>query len=109
MIPPGELDGMTDGEFRHTVVNALDRIEVSIRGDGTEANPGLCGVVQNLKDRVDYNEVVTIKKEIKPRIDKLETNHQVHMAKIAGKNQALTLLLGLLSGAAAMFGIITAL
>lgn len=99
---------MTDGEFRHSVVNALDRIESSIKGDGTDANPGLCGVIEHLNERINYEEGQR-KQTVMPRIQRLETNHEVHLARIAGKNQALTLGLGLLGGAGAAWGILQAL
>ena len=93
---------MSDGEFRQYVVGALHRIETGLTGiEGDSNNKGVVGAVDVLCRRLEYEESQR-KRDILPRIQKLENNHVVHLATQTAWRQGLTFALGI---ATAMLGV----
>lgn len=97
-----DIGKLTDAEFRQYVVGSLHRIEAGLTGiESDPNNRGVVGAVDTLCRRVEYVET-TQKREVFPRIQKIEKAHEVHMATQTAWRNGLTFALGI---ATAMLGV----
>lgn len=103
-MDPTDISALSDGEFRQYVVGSLHRIETGLTGvSGDQNNRGVVGAVEQLCRRVEYVET-TQKREVFPRIQKMEQEHQVHLAKQVAWRQGLTFTLGTVTALLAVVG-----